>query len=181
MALYNWTDGELVTAEKLNSYGSGMETIKSDTEKARDDAQAAAKEAEQTLASKAPINSPALTGTPTAPTPDTGDSSTRLATTEFVDKYHDSLDLGDFVDADLAEHIADVNAHSGIVIDAMATAATTQDTLDTHKSAEDSHGNLTVDGGDLRDPKKYRNQETLEEHETASYAHSNLVIEGGTV
>ena len=85
MALYNWTDGELVTAEKLNSYGSGMETIKSDTEKARDDAQAAAKEAEQTLASKAPINSPALTGTPTAPTPDAGDASTRLATTEFVD------------------------------------------------------------------------------------------------
>ena len=127
------------------------------------------------------LNSTEFSGTPTAPTPDTGDSSTRLATTEFVDKYHDSLDLGDFVDADLAEHMADVNAHSGIIIDAMSTAATTQDTLDTHKSAEDSHGNLTVDGGDLRDPKKYRNQETLEEHETASYAHSNLVIEGGTV
>ena len=30
-------------------------------------------------------DSPALTGTPTAPTPDASDSSTRLATTEFVD------------------------------------------------------------------------------------------------
>ena len=85
MALYSWTDGELVTAEKLNNYGSGMEAIKSDAETARDDAQAAAKEAERTLASKADVNSPALTGAPTAPTPDASDSSTRLATTEFVD------------------------------------------------------------------------------------------------
>ncbi|WP_019646088.1 phage tail protein [Novispirillum itersonii] len=36
------------------------------------------------LALKAPLSSPALTGTPTAPTPAAGDSSTRLATTEFV-------------------------------------------------------------------------------------------------
>lgn len=32
----------------------------------------------------APLASPALTGTPTAPTPTTGDSSTKLATTAFV-------------------------------------------------------------------------------------------------
>ena len=36
------------------------------------------------LALKAPLASPALTGTPTAPTPSVGDSSTKLATTEFV-------------------------------------------------------------------------------------------------
>lgn len=36
------------------------------------------------LASKAPINSPVFTGTPTAPTPPAGDSSLRLATTAFV-------------------------------------------------------------------------------------------------
>lgn len=36
------------------------------------------------LDSKAPLASPALTGTPTAPTPTKGDSSTNLATTEFV-------------------------------------------------------------------------------------------------
>lgn len=33
---------------------------------------------------KAPLDSPALTGTPTAPTPTTGDSSTKIATTAFV-------------------------------------------------------------------------------------------------
>lgn len=32
----------------------------------------------------APINSPAFTGTPTAPTPTTGDNSTNIATTQFV-------------------------------------------------------------------------------------------------
>lgn len=36
------------------------------------------------IATKAPLDSPALTGTPTAPTPESGDSSTRIATTEFV-------------------------------------------------------------------------------------------------
>lgn len=33
---------------------------------------------------KAPLASPALTGTPTAPTPDPGDDSTKIATTEYV-------------------------------------------------------------------------------------------------
>lgn len=36
------------------------------------------------LAGKAALNSPALTGTPTAPTPATGDSSQKIATTAFV-------------------------------------------------------------------------------------------------
>ena len=36
------------------------------------------------LALKAPLASPALTGTPTAPTPTFGDDSTKIATTEFV-------------------------------------------------------------------------------------------------
>lgn len=36
------------------------------------------------LASKAPINSPALTGSPTAPTPVEGDKTTKIATTAFV-------------------------------------------------------------------------------------------------
>lgn len=36
------------------------------------------------LALKAPLNSPALTGTPTAPTPTPGDNSTKLATTAFI-------------------------------------------------------------------------------------------------
>ncbi len=42
----------------------------------------------------APIASPAFTGTPTAPTPSVGDSSTTLATTAFVQaKYHQLLTL----------------------------------------------------------------------------------------
>jgi hypothetical protein len=36
------------------------------------------------LGNKAPIASPALTGTPTAPTPAAGDSTTKIATTEYV-------------------------------------------------------------------------------------------------
>ena len=41
-------------------------------------------------ADKADLDSPALTGTPTAPTPTEGDSSTKIATTEFVEKKADS-------------------------------------------------------------------------------------------
>ena len=36
------------------------------------------------LALKAPLASPAFTGTPTAPTPASGDNSTKVATTAFV-------------------------------------------------------------------------------------------------
>jgi hypothetical protein len=37
------------------------------------------------LAAKAPLASPAFTGTPTAPTPTAGDNSTKIATTAYVD------------------------------------------------------------------------------------------------
>lgn len=46
---------------------------------------------------KANINSPAFTGTPTAPTPTAGDDSTRLATTEFV---QDAVTAGSVADGD---------------------------------------------------------------------------------
>lgn len=39
----------------------------------------------------APINSPAFTGTPTAPTPNAGDNSTAIATTAFVENAVSSL------------------------------------------------------------------------------------------
>lgn len=42
------------------------------------------------LNAKAPLSSPALTGTPTAPTPTAGDDSTKIATTEFVQDAIDS-------------------------------------------------------------------------------------------
>lgn len=41
-------------------------------------------ESDALLAGKAPLNSPSLTGTPTAPTAALGDSSTQIASTEFV-------------------------------------------------------------------------------------------------
>ena len=44
------------------------------------------------LAAKAPLASPALTGTPTAPTPAVGDSSTKLSTTAFVQVALAALD-----------------------------------------------------------------------------------------
>ena len=46
MALYNWTDGELVTAEKLNAYGEGMEQLKADAVSAKTAAQEAKEDAE---------------------------------------------------------------------------------------------------------------------------------------
>ena len=46
MALYNWTNGELVTAEKLNAYGEGMEQLKADAASANASAQEAKEDAE---------------------------------------------------------------------------------------------------------------------------------------
>lgn len=46
------------------------------------------------LAAKAPLASPALTGTPTAPTPLTADNSTKLATTAFVVAQGFAVDSG---------------------------------------------------------------------------------------
>lgn len=43
------------------------------------------------LALKAPLSSPAFTDAPTAPTPAADDDSTKIATTEFVNDYVDSL------------------------------------------------------------------------------------------
>lgn len=49
----------------------------------------------------APLDSPAFAGTPTAPTPAATDSSTQIATTEFVKKKIDEIDAGTGVDAAL--------------------------------------------------------------------------------
>lgn len=53
------------------------------------------------LATKAPINSPALTGTPTAPTPSALDSSTKIATTAFVQNLAGAQEIGDLSDVDI--------------------------------------------------------------------------------
>ena len=53
------------------------------------------------LATKAPVNSPALTGTPTAPTPSALDSSTKIATTAFVQNLAGAQEIGDLSDVDI--------------------------------------------------------------------------------
>lgn len=57
------------------------------------------------------------------------------------------LDLGDFTDATLAAHVANLNAHDTMTIDANTTEATTQETLEEHETASDAHGNINIDGG----------------------------------
>jgi hypothetical protein len=50
------------------------------------------------LALKAPLDSPTLTGVPTAPTPTAGDNDTSLATTGFVQQALGSLEIEDLAD-----------------------------------------------------------------------------------
>lgn len=57
------------------------------------------------------------------------------------------LDLGDFTDATLAAHVANLNAHDTMTIDANVAEATTQETLEEHETASDAHGNINIDGG----------------------------------
>jgi hypothetical protein len=62
--------------------------------------------AEQALALKAPLASPALTGTPTAPTASSGDDSTKIATTAFVKAVIASLISGSPAALDTLAEIA---------------------------------------------------------------------------
>ena len=69
--------GAIVRSDPVEQEFASIE-LGFDSVKATDDAQDAQ------IALRAPIASPAFTGTPTAPTPPTGDASTRIATTDFV-------------------------------------------------------------------------------------------------
>ena len=53
------------------------------------------------LAAKANTASPALTGTPTAPTPSATDNSTKIATTAFVQNLAGAQEIGDLSDVDI--------------------------------------------------------------------------------
>lgn len=64
------------------------------------------KAAQTALDLKAPLASPSLTGTPTAPTATTGDNSTKLATTEFVQNTVSAVSGG----------VASFNGRSGVVL-----------------------------------------------------------------
>ena len=68
---------------------STAQTLLAQTIVAANQAAAAALEAQtyaQQVANKAPIDSPAFTGTPTAPTPPANDNSSKLATTAYLDR-----------------------------------------------------------------------------------------------
>lgn len=56
------------------------------------------------LSAKAPLASPALTGTPTAPTAASSDNSTRIATTAFVKALVGAANNGGIVSANLAQN-----------------------------------------------------------------------------
>lgn len=70
------------------------------------------------LTSLAPLNSPALTGNPTAPTPATGDNDTSVSTTAFVQNT-------------LAASVAYFSAHNNGTVQSIPTGAFTQVTLGT--------------------------------------------------
>jgi len=53
------------------------------------------------LATKAPLDSPSLTGSPTAPTPSALDNSTKIATTAFVQSLAGAQEIGDLSDVDI--------------------------------------------------------------------------------
>ena len=67
--------------------GSASAASASETNAAASETAAAASAAEAaaTLSSKAPLNSPAFTGTPTVPTASSSDDSTQVANTEWID------------------------------------------------------------------------------------------------
>ena len=71
--------------ERTGAGTAGIVTVTAAGKALLDDADAAAQRATLGLAALyAPLASPALTGTPTAPTPTQGDNDTSIATTEFV-------------------------------------------------------------------------------------------------
>ena len=82
--LYFWqkikayVSGQIPGASSTTPVMDGTASTGSETTYARGDHR------HPTDTSRAPLASPALTGTPTAPTPSSGDSSTQIATTAFV-------------------------------------------------------------------------------------------------
>jgi len=72
------------------------------------------------LADKAPLNSPALTGTPTAPNPITGDNSAQIATTAFANALVEA-----FLPAGMISPYAGSSAPSGWLLCAGQTVSRT--------------------------------------------------------
>lgn len=79
-------------------------------------------ELESKIDLKADIDSPALTGTPTAPTPDDIDNSTRIATTAFVKALINALVNGAPETLDTLKEVADAIAENETVVEALNAA-----------------------------------------------------------
>lgn len=71
-------------------------TIDGNTAQTQTDVTSLRSDVENLKTTKANLNSPALTGTPTAPTPATEDNDTSIATTAFVKNSINAQDFGDF-------------------------------------------------------------------------------------
>lgn len=108
---------------------------------------------ENAIASKADTNSPALTGTPTAPTAGTGTNSTQVATTAFVQSALGTVDLS--TKADLAGNASQAFSASTLnatTVDLGAWTVTESAGVlyfasnGSNKMKLDSSGNLTVVG-----------------------------------
>ena len=103
----------------------------------------------------APLASPEFTGDPTAPTPDEGDSSTKIATTEFVSNaVYPVIDKSFWptVSVNASDNEHDIDFSSGIIIDTTGLVkieldATTKQ-IDATWSAGDGFGGL-FDGASL--------------------------------
>ncbi len=94
------------------------------------------------VATKADLNSPALIGTPTAPTPALGDNTTKLATTAFVKSNVTSPTFGGTTTVDV---LSLNTSGTGWTIDEASDVVYFKHN-GVNKAKLDSSGNLTVVG-----------------------------------
>lgn len=96
----------------INAAPSALDTLgEIATQLASDESAAAA--LTTSVAAKAPINSPALTGTPTAPTASTADNSTQIATTAYVQAQGYGTGSGDATRVGIQQQLYTYAADSG--------------------------------------------------------------------
>jgi hypothetical protein len=129
-----------------------------------------------TLATKAPLASPTLTGVPTAPTPLIGDNSTTIATTEFVKANLATVSAGTLTGTTLASTITGSSLTSvgtitsgtwsgtEIAIANGGTGATTATGALTNLGAEASANKSTDIIGDAASLTKYPSVKTIKDY-----------------
>jgi hypothetical protein len=143
------------------------------------------------LALKAPLASPALTGTPTAPTATAGTSTTQLATTAFVTGADAVLDTRlDALEAAPPAHTHDDRYYTETEADALLSGHAS-DTTGIHGIADTTALVLTDDArlSDARAPTAHTHaiadttglQAALDGKAATSHAHSGADITTGTV